>query len=181
MTSANHVSGTDRIAEVIGLKGFKPDEVIVNVQGDEPFIDPLLIKQVANALYETRASAATLCYPIDSYEQFINPNVVKVVRNHLDEALYFSRAPIPVHRDNPLSIEGTFRHLGLYAYRASLVSAFVNWPIALSESYEALEMLRILYQGHSIVVKKAVVAPMQDINTKEDLDAALAYVASGVE
>jgi len=117
MTSLSHQTGTDRIAEVVAKGHFSAEDIIVNVQGDEPFIDPQLITQVAQGLTRTKAPISTLCWPINSLEMLHNSNVVKVVRTRDNHALYFSRSPIPAHRDNTTSFAQTFRHIGLYAYR----------------------------------------------------------------
>lgn len=169
MTSPTHQSGTDRIAEAVDLGDFATDDVIVNVQADEPFISPRLIQQVATSLTQTQAPVATLCWPIDSLEVFQNPNVVKVVRSFNQHALYFSRSPIPAHRDEKDSFAQSYRHIGLYAYRAAFLLDFVTWPVCELEQYEALEQLRILYSGFAIKVDEACVEPLQDINTPEDL------------
>jgi 3-deoxy-manno-octulosonate cytidylyltransferase (CMP-KDO synthetase) len=174
MTAATHQSGTDRIAEVVAQGVFAADDIIVNVQGDEPFIAPQLIQQVAHSLAHTQAPMATLCWPIESFEQLNNPNVVKVVRSCDNHALYFSRSPIPVQRDKPDSFHQAYRHIGLYAYRAAFLLDFVSWPVCALESQEALEQLRVLWAGHAIKVDEACVAPLQDINTKEDLELAQA-------
>ncbi len=168
MTSSQHPSGTDRIAEVIARGSYDAQDIVVNVQGDEPFIAPALIRQVANALMTTDAPMSTLCWPITSFEALHNPNVVKVVRSHDNHALYFSRSPIPAHRDDANSIARVYRHIGLYAYRAAFLSDWVNWPACDLEQDEALEQLRVLWNGFAIKVDTACVEPLQDINTKED-------------
>lgn len=172
MTASTHQSGTDRIAEVVSKGDFSKDALIVNVQGDEPLIAPALIKQVAQSLALSSAPMATLCWPLSSQAQFENPNVVKVVRNCHNQALYFSRAPIPAHRDHPNSLDLSYRHIGLYAYRADFLLKMVDWPMAELEGYEALEQLRVLWQGYPIQVDQACVEPLQDINTAEDLEQA---------
>lgn len=172
MTASVHKSGTDRIAEVVARGYFKADDIIVNVQGDEPFIAPGLINQVAAGLTQTHAPIATLCWPITSLEMLHNPNVVKVVRAQDNHALYFSRSPIPAHRDDPESYAQTYRHIGLYAYRASFLLDFVSWPACELEEYEALEQLRALWSGAAIYVEEACLEPLQDINTEADLIAA---------
>ncbi|KTD19629.1 3-deoxy-manno-octulosonate cytidylyltransferase [Legionella israelensis] len=169
MTDASHQSGTDRIAEVVAKGDYGSEDIIVNVQGDEPFIAPELIQQVARRLSLSKAPVATLCWPITSDDLMQNPNVVKVIRNKVNQALYFSRAGIPHHRDSSSSYTGAYRHIGLYAYRAAFLLDFVNWPVCELEAYEALEQLRILWQGHPMDVEEACVEPLQDINTKEDL------------
>ena len=169
MTLTSHQTGTDRIAEVVAKGNYAADDIIVNVQGDEPFISPLLIQQVAKGLTNTGAPMSTLCWPITSMDLLKNPNVVKVVRNRDNHALYFSRSIIPANRENNLSFEHTFRHIGLYAYRAAFLLDFVTWPVCDLERLEALEQLRVLWAGYSIKVEQACVEPLQDINTKEDL------------
>lgn len=178
MTLPSHETGTDRIAEVITKGQFAADDIIVNVQGDEPFIAPELILQVAKSLTQTSAPMATLCWPIDSLELLHNPNVVKVVRTRDNHALYFSRSAIPAHRDNPQSFTQAYRHIGLYAYRAGFLLDYVSWPVCDIEKEEALEQLRVLWSGAAIKVEEACVEPLQDINTKEDLVRAQALLAS---
>lgn len=170
MTSPSHPSGTDRIAEVVEKRGFKPEDIIVNVQGDEPFIQPELIQQVAQALTKTQASMSTLCWPIDSFALLHNPHVVKVVRSRQQEALYFSRSPIPACRDNKEDLSQAYRHIGLYAYRAAFLSEYVRLPHCALEESEALEQLRVLWAGHTIYVEQACVKPLKDINTPLDLE-----------
>lgn len=174
MTKPNHETGTDRIAEVVEQLNLPKEAVIVNVQGDEPFISPKLIAQVAHPNALAHASISTLCWPVSSREDYENPNVVKVVRNHLNQALYFSRSPIPMFRDGDVTLSQVFRHIGLYAYRAAFLLDYVCWPVSALESYECLEQLRVLWQGHCIQVEEACVKPMQDINTPEDLERARA-------
>lgn len=177
MTDTHHQSGTDRIAEVVKRRQFSPEEIIVNVQGDEPLIAPALITQVANSLLNSEAPMATLCWPVDSLEMCSNPNVVKVVRNSHHNALYFSRSTIPYNRDEPGNIKNTFRHIGLYAYRAAFLLEYVNWPVCELEAIEGLEQLRVLWAGHTIKVDEACVCPLQDINTLNDLEAARCQLA----
>lgn len=175
MTLPTHQTGTDRIAEVVAKENFAADDIIVNVQGDEPFISPQLIQQVAHSLTCTKAPVATLCWPINSFEMLNNPNVVKVVRTQDNHALYFSRSAIPFHRDDRISYSHTFRHIGLYAYRAAFLLEFVSWPPCALEQIEALEQLRVLWAGFAIKVDEACIEPLQDINTKEDLLLAQQY------
>jgi 3-deoxy-manno-octulosonate cytidylyltransferase (CMP-KDO synthetase) len=169
VTRSTHQSGTDRIAEVVTKSNFSSNAVIVNVQADEPFIAPNLILQVAQALTNTDAPMSTLCWPIESLEQLNNSNVVKVTRSKHNKALYFSRSPIPAHRDQPGTISNIYRHIGLYAYRAAFLLEFVTWSVCALEKAEALEQLRVLWEGHSIQVEIACEKPLQDINTPEDL------------
>ncbi|KTD57791.1 3-deoxy-manno-octulosonate cytidylyltransferase [Legionella shakespearei] len=180
MTLPSHQSGTDRIAEVVAKGNYAADDVIVNVQGDEPFIDPQLIRQVAKGLAMSHAPMSTLCWPIANLEMLHNPNVVKVVRTRDNHALYFSRSAIPANRDDSQSYGNTFRHIGLYAYRAAFLLDFVTWPVCELEQSEALEQLRVLWSGHAIKVDVACVEPLQDINTKEDLLTAKQLLATSV-
>jgi 3-deoxy-manno-octulosonate cytidylyltransferase (CMP-KDO synthetase) len=169
MTAGTHQTGTDRIAEVVTNLTFSAQDIIVNVQGDEPFIAPELILQVAQSLIASPVRMATLCWPLDSDKQLDNANIVKVVRDCHHNALYFSRSNIPANRENPRNINNVFRHIGLYAYRAAFLLEFVQWPVCAIEASEALEQLRVLWSGHKIKVETACVAPAQDINTEEDL------------
>lgn len=172
MTATTHQSGTDRIAEAVKILGLLSNDIIVNVQGDEPLIAPALISQVANSLANTDASVATLCWPIEDDASCTNPNVVKVVRDCHNHALYFSRSPIPANRDQPLDRKNMFRHIGLYAYRAAFLLDVVKLPVCELETREALEQLRVLWAGYKIKVDTACVRPLQDINTADDLVAA---------
>jgi 3-deoxy-manno-octulosonate cytidylyltransferase (CMP-KDO synthetase) len=182
MTDSTHTSGTDRIAEVARKRAWAEDQIVVNVQGDEPLIPPALIKQVAQLL-EThpRADIATLATPIESLEEFLNPNVVKVVSDRQGRALYFSRAPIPWNRDGAsagLASQRTFagsrRHVGIYAYRVgALLKVAALAPTAL-ETTERLEQLRALENGLEIRVADATERPGPDVNTAEDFERVLA-------
>lgn len=172
MTAPTHQSGTDRITEVVAKKKFASSDIIVNVQGDEPLIEPILIQQVAQILHMSKEPVATLCWPIETEAQFLNPNVVKVVKDKYNNALYFSRSPIPMHRDKKELADEVYRHIGLYAYRAGFLLEFVQWEEATLEKLEALEQLRILAEGHKIKVAEALVKPLQDINTIDDLNLA---------
>lgn len=172
MTRTSHQTGTDRLAEVVERLGFLPNDIIVNVQGDEPFIHPKLIRQVAHSLTDTQAPMATLCWPIEDESMLSNPNVVKVVRDQRQHALYFSRSAIPFHRDEPQSCQHVFRHIGLYAYRAAFILDYVRMPVCALETAEALEQLRVLWAGYQIKVEVASVLPLQDVNTLEDLERA---------
>lgn len=169
MTDENHQTGTDRIAEVIQNLAYPADAIIVNVQGDEPFIPPELIHQAAALLDNQTAPMSTLCWPIKDLEEAQNPNVVKVVRDKNNHALYFSRSRIPFDRSNPQSIENLYRHVGLYAYRSQFLLEYISLPKSHLEESELLEQLRVLWAGYKIVVDVASVAPKQDINTPEDL------------
>lgn len=192
MTSSDHRSGTERIAEVIQLCGLADDAIVVNVQGDEPLISPLNIAQVAAVLAASTAPMATLATPLLRGDELANPNVVKVVCNAAGDALYFSRAPvpfwrdgfaagIPLHPEQPLVQPGSawLRHIGIYAYRAAFVSRYLQWPLTPLEQIEALEQLRVLYQGERIAVAVAVVEPVAGVDTAEDLARVRAFVAAG--
>ncbi|MEO8937909.1 MAG: 3-deoxy-manno-octulosonate cytidylyltransferase [Burkholderiaceae bacterium] len=184
MTSAAHASGTDRIAEVTAALTrdgmIDGNTIIVNVQGDEPLIDPALIARVARTLAEAPDCAiATACHPIARRDDLFNPNVVKVVTDARGRALYFSRAPIPWVRDVEEATEiRAMRHVGLYAYRASFLSIFGALAPSPLEALEALEQLRALWHGHAIAVFVADDAPAAGVDTQEDLDRVRAVVAA---
>jgi 3-deoxy-manno-octulosonate cytidylyltransferase (CMP-KDO synthetase) len=189
MTSPEHASGTDRLAEVAELLDCADDDVIVNVQGDEPLIAPALIRECALCLtLHEQAAIATLAHPIFSTEEFRNPNVVKVVTDELGYALYFSRAMIPWPRDafatsdlssqslvpspQPSLPEGlpVLRHIGLYAYRAKFLREFAGLAPAPLERFEMLEQLRALWHGYRIAVAVTPEAPGAGVDTPEDLE-----------
>ena len=178
MTSPDHPSGTDRLQEVVAKMGWVDQDIVVNVQGDEPLIPPAVIQQVADNLAKhSNASVATLCEPISRAEDFTNPNIVKVVRSHSGMALYFSRAPIPWPRDqfaqdqNQLPDADLYRrHIGIYAYRVSLLNEYVTWPAAELENLECLEQLRILYNDHRIHVGDAIEEVPGGVDTQADLE-----------
>ncbi|MCP9268437.1 3-deoxy-manno-octulosonate cytidylyltransferase [Xenorhabdus sp. XENO-1] len=176
MTSAHHHSGTERLAEVIDRYQFADDEIIVNVQGDEPLIPEQIIKQVADNLAESDAGMATLAVQIQDAEEAFNPNAVKVVMDAQGYALYFSRATIPWERDRFMQSKETvgdnfLRHIGLYAYRAGFIRRYVQWAPSPLESIEMLEQLRVLWYGEKIHVAKALQAPGAGVDTPEDLEA----------
>ena len=173
MTRQDHVSGTDRLQEVASALQLSDSQLVVNVQGDEPMIPPVVINQVANNLADNSAAGvATLCEPIHSVEDFHNPNVVKVVVNTAGLASYFSRAAIPWPRSDVVSVgDSPRRHIGIYAYRVCQLNAFVNWPVAPTEAAESLEQLRFLWNNVSIHVADAVADVPGGIDTEEDLKA----------
>ena len=173
MTRQDHVSGTDRLQEVASALQLDDSQLVVNVQGDEPMIPPVVINQVANNLADNSAAGvATLCEPIYSVEDFHNPNVVKVVVNAAGLASYFSRAAIPWPRSDVVSVgDSPRRHIGIYAYRVCQLNAFVNWPVAPTEAAESLEQLRFLWNNVSINVADAVADVPGGIDTEEDLKA----------
>jgi 3-deoxy-manno-octulosonate cytidylyltransferase (CMP-KDO synthetase) len=188
MTSATHTSGTDRIAEVARKLGWPESDIVVNVQGDEPLIPPTLIQQVARLLEQhSRADIATLATPIESLEEFLNPNAVKVVTDGAGRALYFSRAPIPWNRDGAPDgltsqrvFAGARRHVGIYGYRVgALLRVAALTPTAL-ETTERLEQLRALENGLEIRVADAAERPGPDVNTAEDFERVLALATRGV-
>jgi 3-deoxy-manno-octulosonate cytidylyltransferase (CMP-KDO synthetase) len=172
LTSPDHPTGTDRLAEVAQLLKLPADALVVNVQGDEPLIPPGLINQVAQTLAEnTQCAISTVAVPIADHAEIDNPNVVKVVLNRAGEALYFSRAPIPFVRDTQ-SVHKTehLRHLGIYAYRADFLQAYSRLEPAPPEQAEALEQLRALWNGYRIAVHIASKTPPAGIDTPEDLE-----------
>ena len=172
LTSPDHPTGTDRIAEVAQLLKLSANTLVVNVQGDEPLIPPELINQVAQTLADNTACAiSTVAVPITDASEITNPNVVKVVLNRSGEALYFSRAAIPFVRD-PESSKNVahLRHLGIYAYRADFLQAYTRLEPAPPEQAEALEQLRALWNGYRIAVHTATEAPPAGVDTAQDLE-----------
>lgn len=177
MTSPNHPSGTDRLAEVVKLKNWQANDIIVNVQGDEPLIDPQLIRQAARDLTEhPDAAISTLCHVIHDPALIFDSNTVKVVMDAQGYALYFSRAPIPYLREYysknrpPPADMASYRHIGLYAYRASFLTGYMQLAPAPIEQYESLEQLRALWHGYKISVAIAEGAPAGGVDTIEDLE-----------
>ena len=175
MTLDSHESGTDRLQEVAQFYGWEESQIIVNVQGDEPLIPPAVINQVASNLAKnTAASASTLAWPIQNEEQMFDPNAVKVVADEQGLALYFSRAPIPWHRDSfqnkpDIQASAAMRHIGIYGYRVGLLHQFIRWPMAALESIEKLEQLRILANGQRIHVALACEEVPAGVDTPEDV------------
>lgn len=175
MTRADHPSGSDRLAEACQLLGLPDDACVVNIQGDEPLIDPALINAVA-ALLQTdpAASMSTAAHAIATEADYLNPNVVKVVLDAHARALYFSRAPIPFHRSSPNGWQpgaspAPLRHVGIYGYRVKFLKLFPTLPAAPIEQAEALEQLRALWHGHRIAVHISEKAPGPGVDTPEDL------------
>lgn len=175
MTSPNHQSGTERLAEVVQRMGIEDDHIIVNVQGDEPLIPPSIIRQVADNLALSQAPMATLAVEISDAEEVFNPNAVKVVTDKDGYALYFSRATIPWDRDNFANqktiAQPLMRHIGIYAYRAGFINTYINWQPSALEKIECLEQLRVLWYGEKIHVAVALQAPPAGVDTPEDLEA----------
>ncbi|MEO8753506.1 MAG: 3-deoxy-manno-octulosonate cytidylyltransferase [Casimicrobiaceae bacterium] len=188
MTRADHPTGTDRLAEAAIALGLADDEIIVNVQGDEPLLDPALMRGMA-ALLERHpdAAIATACHPIEDVAEAFNPNVVKVALDARGYALYFSRATIPWARDAFAVAKDTlppglplYRHYGLYAYRMGFLRAFPALVPAPIERFEALEQLRALWHGFRIVVEVTRGTPAPGIDTPDDLERVRALYAAGV-
>jgi 3-deoxy-manno-octulosonate cytidylyltransferase (CMP-KDO synthetase) len=170
LTRADHASGTDRVAEAAAQLALAGDEIVVNVQGDEPLIDPALIDAVAAALARNgEASVATACHPIGDAAALANPNVVKVVRDARGFALYFSRAPIPFAREGGLP--ECHRHVGIYAFRAGFLAQYAGLAPSPLELIEQLEQLRVLWHGYRIAVAliQGNIAP--GVDTAQDLEA----------
>ena len=188
VTRAEHHSGTDRIAEVIAVRGWPDDTVVVNLQGDEPCMPTALVDQVARDLAGHRqVGMATLAYPIADTETLFDPHVVKVVTDAEGYALYFSRAPIPWHRDEFLGGRKALpkgvrflRHIGLYAYRAAFLERFVSWVPALLELAESLEQLRVLWHGEGIHVSLAGEEPGPGVDTAADVQRVLGFLGRAV-
>jgi 3-deoxy-manno-octulosonate cytidylyltransferase (CMP-KDO synthetase) len=181
MTRADHVSGTDRLQEVAQTLGLGDDQLVVNVQGDEPLIPPAVIDQVAgNLARNSQAGVATLCEPLTVVDDFHNPNVVKLVANDQGMAQYFSRAPIPWPRDHFQQQQSGMpegciarRHIGIYAYRVAQLNHFVGWPVAALERFESLEQLRFIANGVGIHVADAVEAVPGGVDTEQDLESVI--------
>ncbi|HIV70625.1 MAG TPA: 3-deoxy-manno-octulosonate cytidylyltransferase [Candidatus Aquabacterium excrementipullorum] len=176
LTRQDHATGSDRLAEACGLLQLSDDAIVVNVQGDEPLIDPTLVDACA-ALLTARADCvmSTAAHPIDQASDFASPNVVKVVLDAQQRALYFSRAPIPWWRDGPAPATPAtgagqpLRHIGLYGYRAGFLRQFPQLSASPLETTESLEQLRVLWHGHRIAVYVTHTAPGAGVDTPEDL------------
>jgi 3-deoxy-manno-octulosonate cytidylyltransferase (CMP-KDO synthetase) len=172
MTRVDHTSGTDRIAEVAQQLSWDDDDIVVNVQGDEPLIDPQLIQEVALTLGHSRhAVMATACHAINDEAAMLNPNIVKVVMDAEGHALYFSRSPIPYPRDDAhkQSIKA-HRHIGIYAYRVGFLKQYAELSVTELEQIESLEQLRVLYHGYKIAVTITDNAPASGVDTQADLE-----------
>lgn len=186
MTSADHPSGTDRLEEVVSLLEFDEDDIVVNVQGDEPLIPPRIIQQVASNLAEhPRAGIATLCERLHDLDSVLNPNVVKAVFDEHGFASYFSRAPIPYARDamtqKPPRLPSRteyYRHIGMYAYRVSFLKQYVSWVPSMTEQTEKLEQLRALSNGVPIHIEVAHETPPAGVDTLADLERVRALIGN---
>jgi 3-deoxy-manno-octulosonate cytidylyltransferase (CMP-KDO synthetase) len=176
LTAREHASGTDRIAEVVRVRGLPPDEIVVNLQGDEPLTPPGVLNRVATALSERpSADIATVAAPILSLAEFLDPSCVKALCARDGSALYFSRAPVPWPREQvaagrPTAFAGSLRHIGIYAYRVRSLELFAAWPPTPLEEAEKLEQLRALEHGMRIHVVTLDEAPPAGVDTPEDLE-----------
>ena len=186
MTSTTHNSGTDRLAQVASLLNLNDDEIIVNVQGDEPLIDPVLIDSLAEFIFAKQTDIATIAHPIIEAEEIFNPNVVKVVLDGLNNALYFSRAPIPYYRDGftnrhefklPKELN-VLRHIGMYAYSVKFLKQYNQMQPSALEQVECLEQLRALYNEYKIAVLTSETIPETGVDTLEDLQRIRQIVAN---
>ncbi|MEY4728847.1 MAG: 3-deoxy-manno-octulosonate cytidylyltransferase [Pseudomonadota bacterium] len=178
MTDLHHTSGTERIYQAASILGLSDDAIVVNVQGDEPLIPPQLIALVAEKLQQNKnAVMATACHALHAFADMLNPNVVKVVLDADSLALYFSRAPIPYPRDTLMQHDvdafpsglPAYRHIGIYAYRASFLKIYADLSPAPLEKFESLEQLRVLWHGYKIAVSVVANAPPAGVDTAEDL------------
>ncbi|GGB16024.1 3-deoxy-manno-octulosonate cytidylyltransferase [Agarivorans gilvus] len=170
LTATTHESGTERLAEVCQKLNFADDTIVVNVQGDEPLIPPAVVSQVAQLLVEApEVKMASLSVPIDEPEDILDPNVVKVVCDKQQHALYFSRAAVPFERDGNWSNEHYSRHIGIYAYRAHFIGEYIQLAPSPLEKIEKLEQLRVLWHGEKIKMARASEIPAHGVDTPEDL------------
>jgi 3-deoxy-manno-octulosonate cytidylyltransferase (CMP-KDO synthetase) len=186
LTGEDHASGSDRLAEACEILGLVDNDIVVNVQGDEPLIDPALVQAVAGLLHTSAAaSMGTAAHTIASIEDFKNPNVVKVVLDAAGLAMYFSRAPIAWWRDGfangmeELPQPAPLRHIGIYSYRAGFLRLFPTLPMAPVEQIEALEQLRAMWHGHRIAVYVTPHAPGPGVDTPQDLERVRQLVLAG--
>ncbi|EEY38220.1 3-deoxy-manno-octulosonate cytidylyltransferase [Vibrio mimicus] len=182
MTSPDHQSGTERLAEVVEKMAIPADHIVVNVQGDEPLIPPVIIRQVADNLAACSAPMATLAVEIEDEAEVFNPNAVKVITDKNGYALYFSRATIPWDRDNFAKVDRSIaqpllRHIGIYAYRAGFINTYLHWQPSQLEKIECLEQLRVLWHGEKIHVAVALEAPPAGVDTPEDLEVVRQFIA----
>lgn len=188
MTSEHHNSGTERLAEVVEKLALADDEIVVNIQGDEPLIPPVIVQQVADNLANNGVKMATLAVPLNEAEELFNPNVVKAVADQSGNVLYFSRAPIPWNRDQfaglsdeqktQLVLQSQYlRHIGIYAYRAGFIKQYVQWQPSALENIESLEQLRVLWYGEKIHIDLAKEVPAVGVDTPEDLEKVRAILA----
>ena len=173
LTRVGHQSGTDRVAEVVQKCNWEDDEIVVNVQGDEPLINPQLIKEVALTLAHSKeAVMATACHKINDEVSMLNPNVVKLVMDIDGNALYFSRSPIPYPRDDQYKQQHikSHQHIGIYGYRVGFLRQYAALALTELEQIESLEQLRVLYHGYKIAVTVSDQSPASSVDTQADLD-----------
>ena len=179
MTAEHHNSGTERLAEVVEKLAIADDEIIVNIQGDEPLIPPRIVRQVAENLANFKVNMASLAVKIQEPQELFNPNVVKVLTDKNGYVLYFSRSAIPYDRDQFMNLQEPakvqladvyWRHIGIYAYRAGFIKQYVQWAPTELENLEKLEQLRVLWNGERIHVELAQEAPEVGVDTAEDLE-----------
>lgn len=179
MTSEQHNSGTERLAEVVEKLSIPDEEIIVNIQGDEPLIPPIIVRQVAENLAKFKVNMASLAVKIHDAQELFNPNVVKVVTDKNGYVLYFSRSVIPYDRDQFMHLHDVekvhladcyLRHIGIYAYRAGFIKQYVQWQPTQLENLEKLEQLRVLWHGEPIHVEQAKAVPEVGVDTPEDLE-----------
>ena len=181
MTSADHQSGTERLAEVCELRAWPDDLAVVNLQGDEPLLPPVLIDECAALLEDDSVGMGTLASAMDSEEHLRNPNIAKIIIDQHDNALYFSRAPIPYSRDkhtDKLTLQTALRHHGIYAYRCAVLRQLIAAGPCDMEQCEKLEQLRALWLGITVRVGRASVRPGQGVDTEEDIAAVEAALNS---
>lgn len=182
LTSPHHESGTERLAEVVQLLGLAENDIVVNVQGDEPLLPPALVDQVAHLLAASDAPMATLSTTIDTLEELQDPNVVKVVQSAQGLALYFSRSMMPFDRDGMAQgapdLSQCRRHIGIYAYRAGFIRRYLALTVSPLEQLEKLEQLRVLWHGESIAISDAIERPQPGVDTPADLDAVRRQLAA---
>ncbi|OOF51800.1 3-deoxy-manno-octulosonate cytidylyltransferase [Rodentibacter genomosp. 1] len=187
MTSEQHNSGTERLAEVVEKLTISDDEIIVNIQGDEPLIPPVIVRQVAENLAKFKVNMATLAVKIHEPEELFNPNVVKVLTDKEGYVLYFSRSVIPYDRDQFMDLQDVanvtltdvyLRHIGIYAYRAGFIKKYVQWAPTQLENLEKLEQLRVLWYGERIHVELAKEVPAVGVDTAEDLEKVRSILAA---
>lgn len=169
LTSKNHSSGTSRICEVVEKLNIKDDDIIVNLQADEPMLPASLINQVAANLQKNRVQMATLCEPILDEDMYLDPNCVKVVFDNSGRALWFSRAPMPFFRDQSFDAKICFKHIGIYAYRAGFIKKYHQLSDSKYEQAEKLEQLKILQHGFDIHIEKALENSGFGVDTEQDL------------
>lgn len=181
LTASTHESGTERLAEVVDKLSLDDNEIIVNIQGDEPLIPPCIVDQVAELLEnDLEVPMATLAGDFISSGQIQDPNVVKVVCDHYGRALYFSRAPIPYSRNGEWPRDAFLKHIGIYSYRAGFIHKYISMQPSPIEQYEKLEQLRVLWYGYKINVAKALADPGYGVDTQEDIEKVREIIKQGL-